>query len=324
MNPTRHNRNGAQPTQQLRDLLAGFLEYRSAINNSPYSIRNLKYNLLRFLTWLDQNKGVDTLQGLRYAHGSAWLTHLTAYCTSKGKPLHPRSINKQVECIRCFLEYLYRQGLVRPQLLQAFEYVKQPRVLPNSILTHAEMRALLESIPTDTSEGYRDRTLFELLYSSGIRAGEILGIQLTDLDLENQTVLVTGKGNKQRVVPIGNTATLFLTSYLAAVRPALEYNPQQQALFLDDTGQKMPYHTLRRILNHYTENAHLQTRVTLHTFRRSCTTEMVRAGANLYHIKEMLGHETLDTLKHYTKLTIVDLKKTHHQCHPREKENEQE
>lgn len=191
----------------------------------PYSIRNLKYNLLRFLTWLDQNKGVDTLQGLRYAHGSAWLTHLTAYRTSKGKPLHPRSINKQVECIRCFLEYLYRQGLVRPQLLQAFEYVKQPRVLPNSILTHAEMRALLESIPTDTSEGYRDRTLFELLYSSGIRAGEILGIQLTDLDLENQTVLVTGKGNKQRVVPIGNTATRFLTSYLAAVRPALEYNP---------------------------------------------------------------------------------------------------
>lgn len=81
----------------------------------------------------------------------------------------------------------------------------------------------------------------------------------------------------------------------------------------------MPYYTLRRILNHYTENAHLQTRVTLHTFRRSCTTEMVRAGANLYHIKEMLGHETLDTLKHYTKLTIVDLKKTHHQCHPRER-----
>jgi site-specific recombinase XerD len=250
------------------------------------------------------------------------LTESTIRLMGKGARERVVPLGKQAG--KWIQQYLYRQGLVRPQLLQAFEYVKQPRVLPNSILTHAEMRALLESIPTDTSEGYRDRTLFELLYSSGIRAGEILGIQLTDLDLENQTVLVTGKGNKQRVVPIGNTATRFLTSYLAAVRPALEYNPQQQALFLDDTGQKMPYHTLRRILNHYTENAHLQTRVTLHTFRRSCTTEMVRAGANLYHIKEMLGHETLDTLKHYTKLTIVDLKKTHHQCHPREKENENE
>jgi site-specific recombinase XerD len=89
-----------------------------------------------------------------------------------------------------------------------------------------------------------------------------------------------------------------------------------------DTSEGDRDRTLFELL--YTENAHLQTRVTLHTFRRSCTTEMVRAGANLYHIKEMLGHETLDTLKHYTKLTIVDLKKTHHQCHPREKEGSSE
>ena len=140
--------------------------------------------------------------------------------------------------------------------------------------------------------------MLEVLYSTGIRVGELLGLNVTDVDLDNATAVVLGKGNKQRVVPIGKTALRLLESYLKAVRPFLLSRADEPALFLNHAGQRMPYHT----------------------FRRSCTTELIRAGANLYHVKELLGHEDLETLKHYTKLTIEDLKATHARCHPREQE----
>jgi integrase/recombinase XerD len=96
--------------------------------------------------------------------------------------------------------------------------------------------------------------------------------------------------------------------------------PQEAALFLNRKGERMPYHTLLRLIHQYAGRQHLDVNVTPHTFRRSCTTELIRAGANLYHVKELLGHESLETLRHYTRLTIVDLKKTHEACHPRERE----
>ena len=158
-----------------------------------------------------------------------------------------------------------------------------------------------------------------MLYSTGIRVSELLGLNVRDVDLDNATAVVLGKGNKQRVVPIGKTALRLLESYLKAVRPFLLKKSDEQALFLNHAGERMPYHTVRRIVQRQAEAAGLEIKVTPHTFRRSCTTELIRGGANLYHVKEILGHENLETLKHYTKLTIEDLKKTHAKCHPRER-----
>jgi site-specific recombinase XerD len=104
-----------------------------------------------------------------------------------------------------------------------------------------------------------------------------------------------------------------------AVRPFLVRDPNEPAFFLNHVGRRMPYHTFRRIVGHYVAKAGLPSHVSPHTFRRSCTTELIRGGANLYHVKELLGHESLDTLKHYTKLNIQDLKETHRKCHPRER-----
>jgi site-specific recombinase XerD len=162
--------------------------------------------------------------------------------------------------------------------------------------------------------------MLELLYTSGIRAAELLGLNVSDVDLRQGTALVMGKGRKQRVVPIGKTARRFLEGYLAAVRPHLARNPAERALFLDERGRRYPYHRLRRFMRVCADRARLEGQVTPHTFRRSCTTEMLRAGAGMYHLKELLGHESLDTLQHYARLTIVDLKKTHQMCHPRERD----
>jgi site-specific recombinase XerD len=110
-----------------------------------------------------------------------------------------------------------------------------------------------------------------------------------------------------------------LESYIKAVRPFLVREATEPAVFLDRSGKRLPYHTLRRIIQRHTQACDVEVAVTAHTFRRSCTTEMIRGGANLYHVKELLGHESLETVKHYTKLTIEDLRKTHQKCHPREK-----
>ena len=129
-----------------------------------------------------------------------------------------------------------------------------------------------------------------------------------------------GKGRKERIVPVGKTALRYLESYVKAVRPFLVRGKTDNALFLTAEGERLPYRRLLKIVHKYTDNMDLNVTVTPHTFRRSCTTELIRGNANIYHVKELLGHESLDTLKHYAKLNITDLKKTHARCHPREKD----
>jgi len=141
------------------------------------------------------------------------------------------------------------------------------------------------------------------------------------VDFKNRTMMVTGKGDKQRVVPIGRTALRHLETYLAAIRPYLLCDRTQTALFLNHKGARLKYKAFLKCVHIHSRRMGY-TDVTPHTFRRSCTTELIRGGANMYHVKELLGHESLDTLKHYTKLTINDLKKTHEKCHPRERDSD--
>jgi integrase/recombinase XerD len=116
------------------------------------------------------------------------------------------------------------------------------------------------------------------------------------------------------------SAARYLETYIRVIRPHFLHDAAETALFLNGPGNRLPYHTLRRLIHAYSEAAGLDITVTPHTFRRSCTTELLRSGANMYHVKELLGHESLETLKHYAKLTITDLKRTHRRCHPMERD----
>jgi integrase/recombinase XerD len=140
------------------------------------------------------------------------------------------------------------------------------------------------------------------------------------VDFGNATAKVLGKGRKERIVPVGRTALQYLEGYIRAVRPMAVGTSGERAIFVNGGGKRFPYYTFLRLLHVTARRAGLPANVTPHTFRRSCTTELLRGGANMYHVKELLGHESLDTLKHYAKLTINDLKKEHQRCHPRELE----
>jgi site-specific recombinase XerD len=305
---------------RLHELKDQCIDYLRGLNYSPRTIRNYHYQLSGALDWIATRFGVECPQQLKASHLDAWHKSLVTRTTSLGTPLKPRSVNKHLATMRAFLTRIARLGYISPKLLNSLEYVKEPKVLPTGVLTHAQVRKILEAVNTATPFGYRNRTMLEVIYSSGVRVAELLGMNIDSVDYANGTATVMGKGRKERVVPLGRTALHYLETYVKAVRPYLVRGPQQKAMFLDAQGSRLPYHRFRLIVQSAARQVGTPINVTPHTFRRSCTTEMLRSGANMYHVKELLGHETLDTLKHYARLTITDLKATHAKCHPREKD----
>jgi site-specific recombinase XerD len=266
--------------------------------------------------------------------GDRLLRSLAEYRTVKGLPLKPSTINGRVSSLRTFLDWLHDRGRLGKRLSEHLHHVKEPWLLPTSVLDHDQVKSVISVIDADTPEGLRDMAVYELLYSSGIRVGELERAKVSNLDLDNATLKVRGKGDKERIVPVGRTAIRRLVTWLRAGRPFLLGRGSEpcDALFLNAVGGSLKSFTVRRRLHAYAREAGIEEksddnpsekRITPHTLRRSCTTEMVRADANLYHVKELLGHATLGTLKHYAKLNINDIKKTHEQCHPREKDEDE-
>lgn len=303
-----------------------FLQHLADRQTSPHSIRSHKSTIRHFITWLQQTHGLDRVDHITADHLHAYQKHLAALRTRKGMPLKPSTLNKRINGAKTFLRYCHNRSRITRPLADHLHYVKQPQLLPTSVLTHAQVKQLLRAVDTTTTVGIRDRALIELLYSTGIRIGELENLTLDHLDLQPRILQVTGKGGRQRLVPIGHTAARHLTSYIRGARPFLDRHRTTthacNALFLNLHGTPLRGHRIRAHLHRYAHKAKLNINVTPHTFRRTCTTEMIRANANLYHIKQLLGHQTLSTLKHYTKLNIHDLQATHRNCHPRERDDQ--
>jgi len=306
------------------ELLREYLEQRKALNMSRGTLRANASQIGIFIRWLKDKYGIIKSEELRSLHIKEYQKHLALKRTTKGHLLLPRSINKAVECVRTFLARLGRDGHLPAKLFESMDYVKVPDLLPRSVLVHDQVRALINAVDESSPAGYRDRAILELMYTNGIRASELLGLELGSLDFHNGTATIFGKGMKERVVPVGQTALRYLETYIAIVRPYALKNPEIKSVFLNTDGGPLTYVVLRKIVRKYAAKAGLPDYVTPHTLRRSCTTELLRGGAGMYHVKELLGHTSLDTLKHYARLTISDLRKTHAQCHPRERENNEE
>lgn len=302
----------------LQEYLAAFLEEGRLLGRSARTLQEKRYYLRAFLAWLLHTYQIETASLLRPTHLHAYQKHLCTRMCKTGLPAKPGSINTHINAVRGLLGYLYKHGHLLKDLSNHLVYVKEPQLLPTSVLEDHQVRKLIDSIDCSTALGYRNRTIIELLYSCGLRNMELCGLDLSDVDLENRTLLVNGKGQKQRVTPIGRTACYYLTSYLQAIRPYWPKVTGQSALFLTRFGKPLGRQVLGLMLREICADLDLGVHVTPHTFRRSCTTELIRSNANLYHVKLLLGHESLDTLTPYTKLTIVDLKRTHAACHPRE------
>lgn len=307
--------------KDLSTITEEYLEHLKSINYSERTLSEYSYRCFEFVNFLKEKCLVKTAPELRKAHLHFWQKHLAAQKTNKGLPLKPSTLNRKISNSRELLKFMAENAFIQNTLIKALHFIKEPKFLPMGVVEHRKIRKILAKVPTSTSIGYRDRAVLELLYTTGIRASELVRLNVESVNFDYATILVFGKGRKERVVPMGKTAMRCLETYVKAVRPFLLKNSQEQALFLNKMGTRMLYDTLRVLVHRYFDDTGIEINVTPHTFRRSCTTEMIKGGANLYHIKELLGHEKLDTLKHYIKLTINDLKKTHAKCHPRERDS---
>ena len=312
-------------TSTLRDFTEKLLNRYRGLRSSPHTIARIKTALKIFIAYMEDERRITTPEKLTPEQMQAFQAHLSVRLTQKGVPLKPRSINSIIKGVRPFLDMLHEQGLTRRPLGKHLQYIKVPDLLPTSILTHAQVKKLMRKIDTATPAGIRDRAAIELLYSSGIRIGELEGLTLQDIDLERGTARVIGKGRKERYVPIGKTAVKWLTSYIRGIRPFMTHTARSRrptdAVFINANGDPLHQHSLRTRIRNYGRQLNLDIQITPHTFRRSCTTEMIKSNANLYHVKQLLGHSSFETLNRYARLDIADLRKTHKRCHPREKDN---
>lgn len=195
--------------------------------------------------------------------------------------------------------------------------------LPKNILTKEEIKKILQAPNTSIHTGIRDRALVETLYSTGIRLSECINLNVYDIDYEGGHLRVnSGKGAKDRIVPLGKIASQYVQNYITGVRRLqLESGEDPGWLFLSKSGNKLCEDAVRDLIITATRRAGIEKHVTTHTFRRSCATEMIKNNANIMHVKEILGHEDISSTQRYAKLTIMDLKEAHRKYHPREKDN---
>ena len=316
----------------LADNVGELMARYESLQSSPHTLARLKSALRMFLDHLSDHHRITTADALTIEHIHAFQAHISQRLTKDGLPLKPATINTIVKGVRVFLDLLHEYGYLHRSLSRQLAYIREPQLLPKSVLTHAQVRQLMRRIDTGQPTGIRDRAAIELLYSSGIRIGELEGLTLTDLDLERGVARVIGKGRQERFVPVGKTALKWLTSYIRGVRPYLaRHSPlgdggssrgsTTNAVFLTDHGTPLPQHAMRQRVREYAAGLDMDFAITPHTFRRSCTSEMIKSNANLYHVKQLLGHKSFETLNHYAKLDITDLQKTHERCHPREKDD---
>lgn len=199
---------------------------------------------------------------------------------------------------------------------------KTKRWQPENVLTEAEIVMLLEAPDPEIPKGMRDRAILELLYSTGLRRAEIAALELTDIDLTECVLFVRkGKGAKQRLVPIGESAVEALTTYLKFARPLFLINPRVTGLFLVSSrcgqrGRRLGHSSIINIVQETARKAGITKRVTPHTLRHSVATHLLRAGADLRHVQELLGHNRIDTTECYTHLNVTDLAAVHAKAHP--------
>jgi site-specific recombinase XerD len=226
------------------------------------------------------------------------------------------SVARKLAASRGFHAYLVRVGDADDNPADLLPTPKRESRLPR-VLGADQVSALLDRIPARTPLEVRDRALFDIAYSCGLRAEEIVNLDAGDLDFDSETVRVTGKGSKTRVLPVGEPAQRAVQRYLETARPALAAREAEDALFLSKRGRRLSGSDVRRRLAKWVREAAVAGSVSPHTLRHSFATHMLEGGADLRSIQELLGHSSVSTTQIYTRVEPSRLRREYARAHPR-------
>lgn len=227
------------------------------------------------------------------------------------------TVSHYISSLKGFFNFLYSNKYIKQNPTQKLVPVKKLRTLP-IVLSVEEVDSILSAPDVSSVLELRDKAILELLYSSGLRVSELLGLKISDLFFEDEVIRVTGKGDKQRIVPIGSSAIKWVDKYLKESRIYLEKRSKSKNyIFLNKRGTMLSRMGIWKIVRKYTEKAKIQKEVHPHTFRHSFATHLVEGGADLRAVQEMLGHADISTTQIYTEIDRDFVRQEHHDHHPR-------
>lgn len=311
----------------LEGLIHSYLDYlRLQRNVSPHTLRNYESDLRQFLSFLTHDaQGNPRPEPELEQIDNLTIREFLGALYQKGNT--KTSVARKLATLRSFLKYLSARGTIPANPAKIVASPKLDSRLPDYLTVDA-VTGLIETPDTSTDRGKRDRCILELLYGSGLRVGELTGLNLGDVSLGEALLRVVGKGRKERIVPFGSRAADALRDYLsvrgrsiAVPAPARtgKMRIPGEALFLNPRGGRLSTRSIRYIVDRHVLRLAQGLKVHPHTLRHTFATHMLSAGADLRAIQELLGHESLSTTQKYTHVSVEQLMRVYQSCHPRAK-----
>lgn len=283
------------------------LEKRLARN----SVQAYESDLTDFLNYLELKK--NSITHADSVHISEYVIHL-----SKDKAFSDRSLARSISSLRSFFKFLLEDDFIDPQLLEILEPVKLKKSLP-MFLTIDEVQTLFNVIDTSNPSGFRDRTILEMFYSSGLRVSELTELKLTNIFRSDMVILILGKGGKERVVPYSDDAAEFLHHYLDRIRHQLmkpgDFN---EFVFINNRGKKLSRQGVWKKLKEFAVMAGITKEISPHKLRHTFATHLLEGGADLRSVQMLLGHSSINTTEIYTHVEQQAIKREFDEKHPRD------
>ena len=289
------------------DLLvdAFLMDLRTGRRLSPNTVEAYGHDLRRFSSFL-----ISESIGLKEFKRSHFLKFLSSLSLSA------RSVARQVSSVRSFFRFLVREGVLAASPVSEVRSPKIGRPLPK-YLTVTEVESLLDAPDRTTPEGMRDRAMLMLMYAAGLRASEVVALGLSNVDMNAGFLRVLGKGKKERVVPVAESALVALREYMKEWRPKFLRKKPTSALFLSRLGRPVTRQTLWNRVGLWARAAGVRIRISPHTLRHSFASHLLAGGADLLAVQAMLGHADISTTQIYTHVTTDRLREIHRKHHPR-------
>ena len=301
MNPKRDN----QQADLLADQFINHLRVEKGLADN--TIQSYSRDLLRFFQFLE---------GRKRSPLRADQDDIIAYMSTLQKDLSARSCARSLSALKMFFRFLVTEGRIESSPARLLGAPKLPRRLPG-VLTRDEVDMLLAQPDPSNKRGQRDKAMLELLYATGLRVSELVGLQMSNINLEAGYVRMVGKGAKERMVPMGTKASEVLKAYLTEARGNLLKNRSSSYLFLNSRGEGLTRQGFWKIIKKYGKKAGIRKEITPHKLRHSFASHLLEGGADLRSVQVMLGHADISTTQIYTHITRERLKQIHEKYHPR-------
>ncbi|MEP7004584.1 MAG: site-specific tyrosine recombinase XerC [Sphingomonas bacterium] len=307
---------GRHDPDSLASHMTRFLSALAVRNYSPATIEDRRHGLTTFILWCGE-RGIERPYEVTKPILERFQRHLYYHRKSNGEPLTFRTQAQRMIPIRAWFKWLTRENHILSNPASELELPRPERRLPAVVLSADEAEAVLAVPDIAAPLGLRDRAMLELLYATAIRRGELIALKLFDVDYARSTLIVRqGKGNKDRVVPLGERARAWLVAYRDRVRPGLVVGRDPGILFLSRDGRPLEAKRLSEKVRGHVAAAGIGKPGSCHLFRHTAATLMLEGGADIRFIQALLGHESLETTQIYTRVSIAKLAEIHAATHP--------